>query len=46
MPAPEPKANTKGVPRSSERNTRATSRTVAVIAIVVAFLLIAVMVPW
>lgn len=34
------------VPHSSGRNRVATGRTVAVIAVVVGFLLIAIMVPW
>lgn len=34
------------VPHSSGRNWVATGRTVAIIAVVVGFLLIAIMVPW
>jgi hypothetical protein len=37
---------TRSVPHSSGRNRFATKRTLALLAIVVVFLLVAVMVPW
>lgn len=45
-PRNDPGAQAGGVPHSPERNTGATKRTVAITLIVVAFILVAVWVPW
>jgi hypothetical protein len=41
----QPKS-TRGVPHSSGRNTAATKKTIALSVVVIAFLLIAMWVPW
>lgn len=35
-----------GVPHSSARNTAATQRSIAIAAVVIAFLMVAIWVPW